>query len=236
MQGFLDQVDKSWDLDLTKLSPSYLNFLKANRYYFPKKEHLFNAFCGLTPDKVRYVLLGQDPYPREASASGYAFIDGAVSNIFDSSGRFSKEVNRATSLRNFLKMALVSRGNLKGDTSQDAIAKIDKSSFIETIWDLKDNFEKNGVLLLNSSLVFTDKSSLSYHTKEWKGFIVDTIAKLDSNRVKLILFGSSAQSLYKNTQELSLFEHFSCEHPYNVSFITNREVIDFFKKMNLLEK
>lgn len=229
------KIDKSWDIDISLISQSYLEFLEKNTNYIPKKENIFNAFKTLKKNDVKYVLFGQDPYPRAVSANGYAFIDGNVKDIFSSTGTLSREVNRATSLRNFIKMALVARGDLReDDVSPEAISSLDKSEFINNIWQLKDNFEKNGVLLLNTALVFTDKKSCAFHAKEWEAFILDAVNKLDSKQVKLILFGSFAQNLYKNNQSLQKFDVFACEHPYNISFITNKDVLDFFRPMDLL--
>lgn len=229
------KIDKSWDIDISPISQSYLEFLEKNTNYIPKKENIFNAFKTLKKNDVKYVLFGQDPYPREVSANGYAFIDGNVKDIFSSTGALSREINRATSLRNFIKMALVAKGDLReDDVSPEAISSLDKSEFINNIWQLKDNFEKNGVLLLNTALVFTDKKSCAFHAKEWEAFILDAVNKLDSKQVKLILFGSFAQNLYKNNQSLQKFDVFACEHPYNISFITNKDVLDFFRPMDLL--
>lgn len=228
-------INKSWDIDISLISQSYLEFLEKNINYIPKKENIFNAFKTLKKNDVKYVLFGQDPYPRELSASGYAFIDGNVKDIFSYAGTLSREVNRATSLRNFIKMALVARGDLReDDVSPEAISFLDKSKFINNIWQLKDNFEKNGVLLLNTALVFTDKKSCAFHAKEWEDFILDVVNKLDNKKVKLILFGSFAQNLYKNNQSLQKFDAFACEHPYNISFITNKDVLNFFRPMDLL--
>ncbi len=235
MKNIMNDIDLSWGLRLELLTKDYLDFLQNSQNYIPKKENIFNAFKTLKKNDVRYVLFGQDPYPRAASASGYAFIDGNVKDIFSSTGTLSHEVNRATSLRNFIKMALVARGDLReDDVSPEAISFLDKSQFINNIWQLKYNFEKNGVLLLNTALVFTDKKSCALHAKEWEAFILDAVNKLDSKQVKLILFGSFAQNLYKNNQSLQKFDAFACEHPYNISFITNEEVIKFFRPMDLL--
>jgi uracil-DNA glycosylase len=53
------------------------------------------------------------------------------SDLWSKTG-FSKEVNRAASLRNWLKMMLVARGDLQEDYSQAAIAAIDKSQYWQT--------------------------------------------------------------------------------------------------------
>lgn len=234
MKNLMNDIDPSWELKLELLNKDYKDFLLNDDGYIPKKEHIFNAFKTLKKENVRYVLFGQDPYPREISASGYAFIDGGVKNIFSPNGTLSKEVNRATSLRNFIKMALVARSSLNNDVSIEAIKWINKRGLINNIWQLKDNFEKNGVLLLNTSLIFTDKKSCKFHAKAWERFILDIVCKLDNRKVKLILFGSFAKNLYDKNQSVQKFDAFVCEHPYNISFITNKHVIDFFRPMDLL--
>ncbi len=237
MKNAIHNIDKSWNINLESLNNSYIEFLKNNTDYIPTKTNIFNAFRTLAKDDVRYVLFGQDPYPREQSASGYAFIDSAVKEIFSSSGTLSKEVNRATSLRNFIKMALVARGNLSlDDTSPRAIEKIKKENLINSIDELRRNFEANGVLLLNTSLVFTDKQSSAIHAKAWRTFMVDLLSSLDSHKVKLILFGNFAKELYKSLPIISSFEAIELEHPYNLSFISNKKAIELFEPMDLIRK
>jgi uracil-DNA glycosylase len=71
-----------------------------------------------------------------------------------------------------MKMALVASHRLTiDDTSQEAISRLDKAQMIDTIDDLRRNFEKNGVLLLNTALIFTDKKSTKKHIKAWKPYI-----------------------------------------------------------------
>ncbi|MFA5502533.1 MAG: uracil-DNA glycosylase [Sulfurovaceae bacterium] len=237
MKNAILNIDRSWDINLKSLDNSYLEFLNNDSRYIPTKANIFNAFSTLAKDDVKYVLFGQDPYPRKESASGYAFIDGAVKEIFSPSGTLAKEVNRATSLRNFIKMALVARGDLNpNNTSPKAIEDVNKTSLISSIEELKNNFEKNGVLLLNTSLVFTDKKSTAYHAKAWKPFMEDLLSSLDRNQVKLILFGNAAKELYRSMPIISSFEAIELEHPYNLSFISNPKAIELFKPMNLIRK
>ena len=40
---------------------------------FPPREALFRAFSRTPPERVRAVILGQDPYPTKAHADGLAF-------------------------------------------------------------------------------------------------------------------------------------------------------------------
>ncbi|MCW8820893.1 MAG: uracil-DNA glycosylase [Sulfurovum sp.] len=229
----------SWDTVLSEasafLDADYQRFLEEDDSYFPSKENYFNAFKTLSKDKVKYILFGQDPYPRKESAGGYAFIDTKVQNLFSPSG-LSKEVNRATSLRNFIKMALVASDRLStDDTSQEAISKLDKTQMINSMEELRFNFEKNGVLLLNTALIFTDKKSSTKHIKAWRPFIRNLLLGLEGEDLEIILFGSHAKELKKHLP-LENFETIELEHPYNHTFISNPKALELFAPMRLLEK
>ena len=227
----------SWDTILREafasLETEYQKFLEEDKSYFPTKENFFNAFKTLPKEKVKYILFGQDPYPRKESAGGYAFIDTKVKNLFSNDG-LSKEVNRATSLRNFIKMALVASERLTlDDTSQEAISKLDKTQMIDSIDELRVNFENNGVLLLNTALIFTDKKSSKKHIKAWKPFVQSLLNSLQDDPPKLILFGTHAKDLKKKFS-LDKFETIELEHPYNHTFISNDKALELFCPMKLL--
>ena len=233
-------VDKSWQTIINKalnnLDDSYLEFLQQNKEYFPDKTNFLNAFKTLPLNKTKYILFGQDPYPRNESAIGYAFIDGAVKNLWDEKNGLSREVNKATSLRNFMKMLLICEGKIEeDDTSKEAIVKANTQEYIDSIMQLKDNFEKNGVLLLNTALVFTLKDASKKHVKMFKPFISSLLKQLKDENIELILFGSMAKDIEK-FEASNDFEKFYCEHPYNVSFITNKKVQNLFNQMKLLDK
>jgi len=230
---------KSWERILqeaySQLEEDYRQFLESDSGYIPNRDNYLNAFKTLPRENVKYILFGQDPYPREESANGYAFIDAKVKTIFSEKG-LSKEVNRATSLRNFVKMALVARGDLSlDDLSQEAIAAVGKTALISSIGELRINFEKNGVLLLNTALVFTDKKSSSRHVRAWQPFVQSLLRSLETQQPKLILFGTHAKALKKNLP-LDGFETIELEHPYNHTFIANPKALDLFGPMHLLDK
>jgi uracil-DNA glycosylase len=232
-------TDRSWHAVLQEayaaMEESYRTFLEEEKGYFPSRSDYLNAFRTLPRQRVRYILFGQDPYPREESAKGYAFIDAKVKRIFSESG-LSKEVNRATSLRNFVKMALLARGDLQAeDLSQEAIARIDKSGLIDSVDALRRNFEKNGVLLLNTALIFTDKKSSAKHVRAWQPFIRILLGALEEEHPSLILFGTHAKALKKQLP-LEKFETIEIEHPYNHTFIHNKNALNLFGPMKLLEK
>jgi len=239
LNNILTSVEPSWRPivkdALLSLDKEYLNFLLKDKTFFPDIDNFLNPFKTLGLDKVRYILFGQDPYPRYESAIGYAFIDAKVKEIFSAKG-FSKEVNRATSLRNFLKMLLLCEGYLKeDDLSQNAITKIDKTTLCKSIMDLKDNFERNGVLLLNIALIFTDKTDSKYHLKAWKPFVENLLCSLKKQDISLILFGNAAKDIEK-LKCSQYFKKLFFVHPYNVSFIEDKKAHKLFKPMNLLKR
>jgi len=219
---------------LGELDSEYLEFLKNDNSYFPDKDNLLNAFKTLPLEKTKYILFGQDPYPRYESAIGYAFIDGKVKSIFSENG-LSKEVNRATSLRNFIKMALYCDGALKDDFSKEAVASIDKRAYITNITQLRENFEKNGVLLLNTALIFTNKEDSKKHIKAWKGFVNRFLEELRDFKIELILFGNFAKDVEKY-QSTNFYKKHIMMHPYNISFITEPKAHNLFAPMKLLIK
>ena len=234
------ETNNSWEPIVKKalnhLEDDYLTFLMEDKTYFPDINNFLNAFKTLPLEDTKYILFGQDPYPREQSAIGYAFIDGAVENIWDEKNGLSKPVNRATSLRNFMKMLLVGEKKLKENhTTKEAIAALDTSLYIQELSELKDNFEKNGVLLLNTALVFTQKEDSKMHVKKWMPFMKVLLEQIKEENITLILFGSMAKEIQKIPAS-GAFETFECEHPYNTSFISNKEVQNFFSLMKLLEK
>ncbi len=235
--NFLEnRVDNSWLELLTnallELDSNYLEFILKSKDYIPNNNKIFNAFKTLPKNRVKYILFGQDPYPREQSAIGYAFIDGAVKEIFTKNS-LSKEVNRATSLRNFIKMILVNMNRLNpNNTTKEAILEVKKDDLINSIFQLKNNFEKNGVLLLNTALIFTDKKSSKYHIKMWQPFINYLLNNIDRN-IELILFGNSAKDIKKNLNPPQ--KSIEIEHPYNISFINSKKAHNLFGKMDLLK-
>ena len=199
-------------------------------------------------DKVRYVLVGEGPYPREQSATGVCFMDGAVELLWSEKG-LSKQVNRATSLRNFMKMLLVADGLLTVDsTSGDALARISLtarvigSPFIQTLTELQANLTRHGFLLLNAALVFRTHVPAAKEARAWQPFLqavldalVDYADRKDAPPPTLVLWGKIAEQL-KSLEVASRFPKAISEHPYNLSFIGNETMQRLFGSMHLLQK
>jgi len=235
----LDTIDPSWQScipkALGKMDPTYLNTLYHNTHWLPGHDKIFNAFS-IPVHKVNYILFGESPYPRAASANGYAFWDAAVLNLWSETG-LNKKVNRATSLRHIIKMLLICEGVLNpGHTTQPDIANINKEAFVTTNQELFNNFLSHGFLLLNASLVLQPmnvrKDALSWHP--FISHVLDFLCHERPN-LSLILLGKIANTINTLVPQNSIKKLYA-EHPYNHSFIQNEEVIQFFMPLHLLKK
>lgn len=218
---------------IATLDSDYCAHLLNNRDWLPGIAHIFRAFT-LPRSQMQYILWGESPYPRIQSANGFAFWDAAVGSIWSDTG-FSKPVNRATSLRNLLKMLLIIQGLLKNDLSQAAIATIDRSGLVETIDTLFQNFLNQGFLLLNASLVLSALNK-NKEAKYWQPFINQLLIELKKRHqnISLILFGNIAKTIL-SMPGAKEFPYLQTEHPYVLSFIRNPAVQNFFRPFHLLQ-
>jgi uracil-DNA glycosylase len=234
----LDKVDASWQpcikQALSTMDSEYLDQLSHHTHWLPGAEKIFNAFT-LPVNQVNYVLLGESPYPRAESANGYAFWDAAVTDLWSATG-LSKPVNRATSLRNIIKMLLVADGTLDSmHTSQADIMQVDKNHLVKTNQALFNNFLQRGFLLLNASLVL-QPTAVRKDAIAWQPFLKTVLTFLQQKRpeAKLILLGNIATSVKKFIEKKPI-DVLCAEHPYNISFIQNPIVLEFFKPLQLLK-
>ncbi|HTD02358.1 uracil-DNA glycosylase [Undibacterium sp.] len=230
------------------MDPAYLPSL-IDGEFLPNGGRLFAAFS-LPVAGVRHVLIGEGPYPREESATGVCFMDGAVRELWsqEPDGGLSKKVNRATSLRNFIKMLLVADGKLAVEnTAGTAMAEISAqarqpdSGMIQTLPELQDNLHRRGFLLLNASLVFRASVAPAKDAKAWIPFlrrILDTLYEQHQaagSLPQLVLWGKIAEQV-KQVEVSGQFPHIAAEHPYNLSFIGNQGMHAFFGPMHLLDQ
>ena len=249
----LGLADPSWRPHLlagleavARADPAYLPALAADSY-LPNGGRLFVAFAQPL-DAVRYVLVGEGPYPRAESATGVCFMDGAVGLLWSEKG-LSVPVNRATSLRNFIKMLLVADGQLAIEqTAGDAIAQISLkaraigSPYVQTRADLQANLTRHGFLLMNAALVFRPHVVPIKDAKAWYPFLQTVLAALADHAARpgetpptLVLWGKIAGQL-DALAATARFPKAISEHPYNLSFIANPSMQNLFRPMHLLQK
>ena len=233
----LQTADPSWHdclhFALGQMDPDYLANLQENDDWLPGPDNIFRAFSQPL-NKTNYILLGESPYPRKASANGYAFWDAAVGELWCGTG-LNKTVNRATSLRNLIKMMLIADGQLQpGHTTQSDIAGANKMGLVSTASELFQNFLDHGFLLLNATPVLRI-SKVREDARAWQPFLREILSFVGLHRpdVTLVLFGRIAASLGHLADG---FNQFIAEHPYNLSFIANPDVLNFFRPLSLLRK
>ena len=239
----LGLADPSWrpilEDGLRKMAAAdsaYLPAMAADDY-LPTENRLFAAFA-LPLAQVRYVLVGEGPYPRAASATGVCFMDGAVGELWSETG-LSKPVNRATSLRNFMKMLLVADGRLCADaTGGAALAPVAAAArageSIATLAELQANLLAEGFLLLNAALVFRAHVPPVIEARAWLPFLRTVLAALAGREVELVLWGKIAEQL-KQLPEAQDLGQLCAEHPYNLSFIKHAGMHSLFGPMRLLQ-
>lgn len=251
----LQLADASWHPALRsglaammQADPAYLPAL-AGSDYLPTQNRLFAAFAQPLA-KVRYVLVGEGPYPRAESATGVCFMDGAVGSLWsaEADGGLSKAVNRATSLRNFMKMLAVAAGELDaahtGGNAMGALAtqaKAAPQTWIQTLPELQYNLLDSGFLLLNATLVFRPDVAPVKDGRAWQPFLAEILAQLarlpeqGQALPTLVLWGKIAQQL-EALPLLAQFPKAVSEHPYNLSFIGHGGMQQLFAPLHLLTR
>lgn len=167
-------LDKSW---LTHLEPefdkAYMKALKTflleekgqGHEIYPKSTDVFNALNHTPFDKVKVVILGQDPYHGPGQAHGLSF-------------SVQKGVTVPPSLKNIYKEL---------STDIEGFKTPDHGNL--TQW------ADQGVLLLNATLTVRARTAGSHQNRGWETFTDTIIKELSEKRTGLIfiLWGAYAQ-------------------------------------------
>ena len=169
----------------------------------PPHAHVFRAFDGLAPDNVRCVVLGQDPYPCPAFATGRAFEAGNVASWRELDKMFSPSV------RAIVQLVVAAR---TGDSRYAAgferwpplLADVEGGRVrLEAPADLAGRWVTSGVLLLNSALTLSrfdpevGPHQARGHLPLWRPLLLAVLRHLAARRTPLtcIGFGDAAASL-----------------------------------------
>ena len=93
---------------------------------------------------------------------------------------------------------------------------------------------EHGFLLLNASLVFRPHVAPVKDARAWLPFFETVLRALAAKQPTLVLWGKIAEQLNK-LPEVQALPQIVCEHPYNVSFIANKQMHELFGPMKLLK-
>jgi uracil-DNA glycosylase len=220
-------VHQTWEPFFTSSVIKDLVFIeqKIGNDFTPTHDKVLN-FAKSDLNKVKVVILGQDPYPQIGAATGRAFEVNGL-NSWDAE-------YRQASLRNILKLLyktyigeLINSSQLKKKIAENNFRILPPSKIFK-YW------EEQGVLLLNIYLtckVGVPKS----HRKIWKEFsrqVIEYITTSNKN-IYWFLWGNEAQNEVKNiniTHSIASDHPMLCSPKKQTSFI-NSNCFDVTKNM-----
>ncbi len=176
-----NKIHKSWNIFLTKEIIQLLHSIESeikNDTINPETKNVLR-FLEQDLEKIKILILGQDPYPQNGAATGRAF---EVGNLESWLVPF-----RNISLKNIVRAIYQSE---YGKTMKFAELKekIEKGSFpIKAPDQLFESWSQQGVLLLNTS--FTCKAGQpGSHAHVWKPFTKKLLEFIAVNRSDIIWF------------------------------------------------
>ncbi len=211
LRGWREDIDPPWravvrtvslafdDVDPTlELEPWEPIFPARRGMVFPGAPagaHMLRAFDGIAPGDVRCVILGQDPYPCPAFATGRAFEAGNVARWRELDKMFSPSV------RAFIQMILAARPgearHAQGVAQWPAtLAAIEQGAVdLEAPEALADRWVASGVLLLNASLTLTrflregDPHQVQGHLPLWRPLMIRVLTHLAERGTPVVILG-----------------------------------------------
>lgn len=181
----------SWESFLTPAVYSVLEQISGaiGNDYTPATEKVFRFFT-MDPARIKYIIIGQDPYPQAGVATGRAF---DVNGFEDWTAPLPNG-----SLRNILKLLHQNERQNEKPASIDEIRDDILSGTFNILppSELFASWEKQGVLLLNAALTCRLNAPNS-HAELWLPFTQRLIAYLKENysAITWLLWGKSAWQL-----------------------------------------
>jgi uracil-DNA glycosylase len=166
---------------------------------FPEK---VLRFLTLSPDEIKVIILGQDPYPQEGAATGRAFEVGTLKSW--------SEPFRNVSLKNILRLLyktyhgrVVKFNELKEQLGQEFRVLPPGKLF--------GHWEKQGVLLLNTAFT-CEVGKPGSHSAYWQPFTARLLAFLATRQpsAQWFIWGNHAE---KAVAGLDLKHAFHTRHP-----------------------
>ena len=181
--GWMRVIDKrELESVLSKLGPEY-----KRKPICPAQNSVFKAFEVCPYDKLKVVMLGQDPFPQKGVATGILF----------GNKKGTRDEDLSPSLQ------IVKEAAINFEIPHNCII------FDPTL----ESWAKQGILMINSALT-VEMNKIGSHVMLWRPFIASLLKKLSENDTGIIyvLFGKQAQTFkpYINKQFNTVLEE---NHP-----------------------
>lgn len=180
-------LQAEWDKPYFELLTSFVRNAYQTRQCFPPGPMIFSAFNSCPFDRVRVVIIGQDPYHDVGQAMGLCFLvpDGVPAP--PSLVNIRKEIEDERQ-KGLLPPALAEGGVFT--PRQNPLAPVG-----ERVPDLSGGKGAAGVLLLNATLTVEAHRAGSHQGKGWEELTDAAIAALSREREHIVymLWGSYAQ-------------------------------------------
>lgn len=121
----------------------------------PLGSHIFRALDDLAPERVRAVIIGQDPYPSVCQATGRAFEQGDLDRWNSSFPRPAASLRRIAQQLAVYRTGNLSYGRRKGGWVKLKNDVQNGALDLQTPGTVFDRWHAEGVLLLNTALTLT---------------------------------------------------------------------------------
>lgn len=175
------RIEPSWkevmqpefDKPYFELLTSFIREAYQSRRCFPPAGQIFAAFDACPFDRVRVVIIGQDPYHEPGQAHGLCFSVNPGVQVPPSLVNIYKELDDERQ---------------KGLLPDDTVPASSRDGYLL-------HWAQQGVLLLNATLTVEAHRAGSHQNKGWEELTDAAIAALNSRREKVVymLWGSYAQ-------------------------------------------
>ena len=168
----IEVIDKSWQPIISLLYEEPLKTLRekvlSEISYQPQRMDIFRVF-EMPVDKIKVVILGQEPYPTPGDSVGLSFAT-------------NRDRKLPTSLRIIQKEII--------DSTAETTVELNKDN---TDWKTLDHWRKQGVFLLNTALT-VETGRAGSHLKYWEDFTKRVVSFISvKNPCLWLLWGAKAQ-------------------------------------------
>ncbi len=225
----LDNIDNSWNdflsSELVTLLKNIEKYILESKQKFTPETDKVLKFLKVPLADVKVIILGQDPYPQDGVATGRAFEVGTLKSWNDTFSNIS--------LKNIIRAIYFAYNNeyLKYSEIKDEIGK---TFLLKPPYELFVEWEKQGVLLLNTSFTCEIGKSNS-HEKYWNIFTMSLLKYISKANTDVIwfLWGNNAKSI---VADINIEKKIESMHPMMCYKKLDRDDDFLFGKINAFKE